>query len=258
MNTITVSLVQSDIIWEKPVENLRKFEKIFSVLKGKTNLVLLPEMFTTGFSMNAEQLAETMDGNSVLWMKQQAAENSFAIAGSVIISESGKYFNRCIFAEPSGLIHYYNKHHLFSIIGEDKKYSSGNTRTIVKYKGFRFFLQICYDLRFPVWMRNKNNYDVLLLVANWPKRRNDAWKKLLFARAMENQCYIVAVNRVGIDGRNYNHSGDSIIIDYAGRKIISAKSFVEEIITTTLSMTKLVNSKEKFPAWKDADEFEIM
>ncbi len=257
MEEIKISLIQSDLVWENPAENMKKFEAKFSDLKGKTDIVLLPEMFTTGFSMNPRPIAETMKGNTVAWIKKQSTENNFAIGGSVIITENGKYFNRFVFAEPSGLIHYYDKHHLFSITGENNEYTPGNTRTIIKYKGFRFFLQICYDLRFPVWMRNKNDYDVMLLVANWPERRNDAWKKLLYARAMENQCYIAAVNRVGNDGKNIFHTGDSMILDYAGREMAVAKPNAEEILTCTFNLDLLKDSKEKFPAWKDADDFEI-
>ncbi|MBI5541084.1 MAG: amidohydrolase [Bacteroidia bacterium] len=257
MEEIKISLIQSDLVWENPAENMKKFENNFSDLKGKTDIVLLPEMFTTGFSMNPRPIAEAMDGQTVSWIIKQSAHNNFAIGGSVIITENGKYFNRFIFAEPSGLIHYYDKHHLFTITGEHNEYTAGNTRTIVKYKGFRFFLQICYDLRFPVWMRNKNDYDVMLLVANWPERRNDAWKKLLYARAMENQCYVAAVNRVGNDGKQISHSGDSMIIDYAGREMAFAKPFAEEIITCTINLGLLNDAKEKFPAWKDADDFII-
>lgn len=257
MNEIKISLVQSDLVWETPIENLKKFEKKISDLKGKTDIVLIPEMFTTGFSMNPQPIAETMNGQTIAWIKKQASENNFAIGGSVIITENSKYFNRFIFAEPSGLIHYYDKHHLFSITGEHNEYTAGNIRKIIKYKGFRFLLQICYDLRFPVWMRNKNDYDAILLVANWPERRNEAWKQLLIARAMENQCYIAAVNRVGNDGNNISHTGDSMILDYAGRELVVAKPFVEEIISGTFSIDMLNDSKEKFPAWKDADEFEI-
>jgi predicted amidohydrolase len=257
MEEIKISLIQSDLVWENPAENRKKFETKFSDLKGKTDIVLLPEMFTTGFSMNPRPIAETMNGNTVAWFKKQSAHNNFVIAGSVIITENGKYFNRFIFAEPTGLIHYYDKHHLFTITGEHYEYTAGNTRTIIKYKGFRLFLQICYDLRFPVWMRNKNDYDVMLLVANWPERRNDAWKKLLYARAMENQCYIAAVNRVGNDGNGISHTGDSMILDYAGRELAVSKPNVEEILSARFSMALLNDSKDKFPAWKDADEFEI-
>ena len=171
--------------------------------------------------------------------------------------ENNNFYNRFIFAEPNGLIRYYDKRHLFSITGENNEYTAGNARTIIKYKGFKFLLQICYDLRFPVWMRNKNDYDAILLVANWPERRKEAWKQLLIARAMENQCYIAAVNRVGNDANNISHSGDSMILDYAGRILISAKPFREEIINYKFNLNNLNDAKEKFPSWKDADEFRI-
>lgn len=257
MNTIKVSLIQSDLAWENPEQNLKNFDLKISDLKGKTDVLLLPEMFTTGFSMNPKQLAQTMDGQTIIWLKNKANENNFAICCSVIIKENNKYFNRFIFTEPNGKIHYYDKRHLFSITGENNDYTAGNERIIINYKGFRFLLQICYDLRFPVFMRNKNDYDAILLVANWPERRNEAWKQLLIARAMENQCYIAAVNRVGNDGNNISHTGDSMILDYAGRIIVSAKPFNEEIISSEFNLAHLKDALEKFSAWKDADEFEL-
>lgn len=257
MNKIKVTLVQSSLVWENPEQNLKKIEKKINELKGKTDLVLLPEMFTTGFSMNPKNLAQTMDGSTITWLKNKAKENNYAICCSVIITENSKYFNRFIFTEPGGKIHFYNKRHLFSITGENNEYTDGKERVIVNYKGFRFLLQICYDLRFPVFMRNKNDYDAILLVANWPERRNEAWKQLLVARAMENQCYIAAVNRVGNDGNNISHTGDSMILDYAGRILVLAKPFIEEIISSEFILENLKDSLEKFPAWKDADQFEI-
>lgn len=257
MSKIRISLIQSNLVWENIAQNIKNFEIKINELKGKTDIVLLPEMFTTGFSMNPKQLAQTMTGDTVSWMKKQSAENDFAIGGSLIITENNKYYNRFIFVEPSGLIHYYDKHHLFSITGENNDYTAGNARTIIKYKGFRFLLQICYDLRFPVFMRNKNDYDAILLVANWPERRNEAWKQLLIARAMENQCYIAAVNRVGNDGNNISHTGDSMILDYAGRILVSAKPFNEEVINSEFNIENLKDALEKFSAWKDADEFKL-
>ncbi|PIV58682.1 MAG: amidohydrolase [Bacteroidetes bacterium CG02_land_8_20_14_3_00_31_25] len=257
MSILKISLIQSNLAWENPDKNLQMFEKKITEIKRESDIVLLPEMFTTGFSMNPKPLAETMDGKTVLWIKKQANENNFALGGSVIIKDNNNFYNRFIFVEPNGLIRYYDKHHLFSITGENNEYTAGNARTIIKYKGFKFLLQICYDLRFPVWMRNKNDYDAILLVANWPERRKEAWKQLLIARAMENQCYIAAVNRVGNDGNNISHTGDSMILDYAGRILISAKPFREEIINYEFNLNNLNDAKEKFPSWKDSDEFEI-
>ncbi|PIX32536.1 MAG: amidohydrolase [Bacteroidetes bacterium CG_4_8_14_3_um_filter_31_14] len=257
MSILKISLIQSNLAWENPDKNLQMFEKKITEIKRESDIVLLPEMFTTGFSMNPKPLAETMDGKTVLWIKKQANENNFALGGSVIIKDNNNFYNRFIFVEPNGLIRYYDKHHLFSITGENNEYTAGNARTIIKYKGFKFLLQICYDLRFPVWMRNKNDYDAILLVANWPERRKEAWKQLLIARAMENQCYIAAVNRVGNDANNISHSGDSMILDYAGRILISAKPFREEIINYEFNLNNLNDAKEKFPSWKDSDEFEI-
>jgi predicted amidohydrolase len=257
MDSITVSLVQAYIAWENPTQNLKKFEEIIQDLQGKTDLVLLPEMFSTGFSMNPQKLAEKMDGLTVGWMKRIASKNSLAIGGSLIISENGKCFNRFVFAEPSGKLHLYDKRHLFRMAGEDKRFAFGNKRKIVVYKGFRFLLQICYDLRFPVWMRNRNDYDVMLLVANWPEPRNDAWKKLIFARAIENQCYVTAVNRVGVDGINNYYSGDSTIIDFMGKEIVTAQKNIEEVITAKLSKNSITDFRAKFPVWMDADNFNL-
>jgi len=257
MSKIKVSLIQSNIFWENPSKNLINFEEKIVSLKGKSDIVLLPEMFTTGFTMNPKPFAEPMSGTTVSWMLKHSAVNNFAIGGSVVISENNKFYNRFIFVEPNGNIKFYNKHHLFSITGENKEYTAGNKRVIVNYNGFRLLLQVCYDLRFPVSMRNKNDYDAILLVANWPERRNDAWKKLLYARAMENQCYIAAVNRVGEDKNKVTHSGDSMILDYAGRELTVAKPFAEEIINSTFDIKLLEDAKTKFPAWKDSDNFDI-
>lgn len=257
MDSIAISLVQSDLVWENPAQNLKKFETIVQSLKGKTDIVLLPEMFSTGFSMNPLRLAETMEGETVQWIKRVSTENNVAIGGSVIIKENDKCFNRFIFSEPSGKLNFYDKRHLFRMGGEHERFSFGNERKIIEYKGFRFLLQVCYDLRFPVWMRNRNDYDAILLVANWPEPRSDAWKKLLLARAIENQCFVAAVNRVGVDGRGNNHSGDSMIIDYKGNEMAIGTKCKEEIITALFSRDDLNDFREKFPAWMDADDFVI-
>jgi len=257
MESITISLVQSDLAWENPGLNLKKFENVIRTLKDKTDLVLLPEMFSTGFSMNPQKLAETMEGETVQWIKRVSLENNVAIGGSVIIKENEKCFNRFIFAESQGNINYYDKRHLFRMAGEHERFALGNERTIVEYKGFSFLLQVCYDLRFPVWMRNRSDYDGILLVANWPGARSDAWKKLIFARAIENQCYVAAVNRVGIDGRGNDHSGDSMIIDFKGNAMAVATKNNEEIISVTLSKNELNDFKAKFPAWMDADDYKV-
>ena len=257
MNSIAISLIQSDLVWENPAQNLKKFETIVQSLKGKTDIVLLPEMFSTGFSMNPQKLAEPMDGPSVNWVKQMALDNQLAVAGSLIISENGNCYNRLIFADPAGNIQFYDKRHLFRMGGEQERFSSGNERKIIEYKGFRFLLQVCYDLRFPVWMRNRNDYDAILLVANWPEPRSDAWKKMLYARAIENQCFVTAVNRVGVDGRGNHHSGDSMIIDYKGSEMAMGTKCKEEIVTALLSINDLNDFREKFPAWMDSDDFSI-
>lgn len=257
MDSISISLIQSDIIWENPKQNRIKLGAFINTLKGKTDLVILPEMFTTGFSMNPQELAETMDGDSLIWMKQMALDNQFAIAGSLIISDNGNCYNRFVFMDPLGNVQFYDKRHLFRMAGEHERFALGNQRKIIEYKGFRFLLQVCYDLRFPVWMRNRNDYDAILLVANWPAARCDVWKKLLYARAIENQCYVIASNRIGVDGMKIDYSGDSMIVDFKGCELAVAARNTEEVKTETLSKQLLSDFKAKFPAWMDADEFII-
>ncbi len=252
-----ITLVQSDIHWENPGANLAKFEKIIRELKGKTEIVLLSEMFSTGFSMKAHHLAEDMNGNTVRWMKNLARENALAVAGSIIVIEDGKFYNRFLFVEPGGNIHYYDKRHLFRMSGENEQFSQGDRRVVVEYEGFRFLLQTCYDLRFPVFMRSKGDYDVILVVASWPESRVDIWKKLIYARAIENLCYIVALNRVGADGLGYNHSGESTACDYRGRELAKCQPNKEEIITVTLSKPELDEFHDSYPAMKDWDDFEL-
>jgi omega-amidase len=257
MESITVSLIQSSIVWENPKQNHIHFAKLINSLKGKTDLVLLPETFSTGFSMDPQKLAESMSGPSVSLMKKLANENQFALGGSIIITENENCYNRFVFVEPNGNMQFYDKRHLFRMAGEHEQFSSGNQRKIIEYKGFRFLLQVCYDLRFPVFMRNRNDYDVILLVANWPGARSDVWKKLLYSRAIENQCYVVAANRIGVDGKDNDHSGDSMIIDFKGNELVIAAKNSEEIISATLSKQILSDFKAKFPAWIDADDFTI-
>lgn len=258
MEKIRITLVQANIFWEEPNKNLSKFEKIVNSLKGKTDLVVLPEMFTTGFSMKAHHLAETMNGKTVTLLKKLAASNTLAIAGTVIIKEDGKYYNRFLFVKPDEKISYYDKRHLFRMSGENEKFSIGKKRVIVKYHGFRFLLQTCYDLRFPVFMRSKNDYDIILVVASWPEPRADIWKKLICARSIENLCYIVALNRVGVDGTGMNHTGDSAVSDYRGRDILLCKPGREEISTITLSKKELDDFCKGYPAKKDWDKFELL
>ncbi len=262
MNTLTVTLVQADLAWEDKDANLRKFTRIIEGITDKTELIVLPEMFSTGFSMNPERLAETMEGETVCWLKEIAARKGAIVAGSLMIEEGGHYFNRLVWMLPNGNYGFYDKRHLFCYAGEDKHYSRGDTRLIASVKGWRVNLQVCYDLRFPVWARQQKSdhegpeYDVLLYVANWPERRNHAWKSLLTARAIENQCYVVGVNRVGNDGNQIYHSGDSMVLSPLG-EVLHHVADKEEVYTITLQKQTLETVREKFPFWRDADSFTI-
>lgn len=239
-------------------------EEKISSLYQKTEIVILPEMFSTGFSMKAAELAETMEGPAVDWMKRVSANNRVIVTGSLIIKENGKYFNRLIWMMPNGEYGYYDKRHLFAYSGEDKDFSSGNKRLITSVKGWKLNILVCYDLRFPVWARqssakNENRdyeYDVLVYVANWPERRSHAWKTLLCARAIENQCYVIGVNRVGKDGNDINYSGNSLVIDPLG-EVLYHMADDEDIFTITLQRERLDEVRTKFPFLKDGDAFII-
>ena len=235
-------------------------EKIKSI-DQKTEVVVLPEMFSTGFSMKPTELAEPMDGETVEWMKRVSNENGIVLTGSIIIEEEGKFYNRLIWMLPNGQYGQYDKRHLFAYGEEDKHYSPGNKRLIASVKGWKINLLVCYDLRFPVWARQQSTaagpeYDVLIYVANWPERRSHAWKTLLCARAIENQCYVIGVNRVGSDGNNIYHSGNSLVIDPLGQ-VLYHMADEEDIFTIPLQKEKLEEARTKFPFWKDADNFKI-
>ena len=271
MSTLSVTVVQTQLFWEDKAANLKMLEKKINGITGKTEIIVLPEMFSTGFSMNAERLGEKMDGPTVEWMKKIAAEKKVALIGSIIIGEeensAHRYFNRLIWMLPNGHSGYYNKRHLFAYANENEKYSSGNKRLIASVNGWKINLLVCYDLRFPVWSRQSLQdssakkepafeYDVLIYVASWPERRIHAWKTLLQARAIENQCYVVGVNRIGTDGNNISYSGDSMIVDPLGEVLYHA-SDREETFTYALQKEKLDEVRQKFPFWKDADRFLI-
>ena len=228
---------------------------------GKTAVVVLPEMFSTGFSMQPEKFAETMDGPAVQWMKRVSAGHRVVLTGSLMIHEAGRFYNRLIWMLPNGQFGFYDKRHLFGFAGEDKHYSGGNKRLIASVQGFKINLQVCYDLRFPVWARQEvrneqPEYDVLLYVANWPQRRSHAWRTLLTARAIENQCYVIGVNRVGNDGNGIYHSGDSMVVDALG-EVLHHVADKEDVSTLLLQREHLDTVRGKFPFWKDADGFTI-
>jgi len=264
MSDLKVTLIQSQLHWENIAENLRMFDEKINAIPERTEVIVLPEMFSTGFSMQSARLAETMDGSAVQWMKKKAAEKNVIITGSLIIQDGDRYVNRLIWMQPNGVYGIYDKRHLFGYAGEHEHYLPGDKRLIAQVKGWKISLSVCYDLRFPVWARNAivaetgaPAYDVLINVANWPERRNTPWKTLLQARAIENQAFVIGVNRVGNDGNNIYHSGDSSIIDPMG-EIIYQKAHDEDIFTYTLERTRLEEVRKNLPFLKDADKFQVL
>ncbi|HMC96327.1 MAG TPA: amidohydrolase [Flavobacteriales bacterium] len=258
MQDLRVSLVQSMLHWEDAAANRAMFAQKLSALKGATDLVVLPEMFTTGFSMRSLELAETMDGPTVAWMCEQAMSLDAAIYGSVIVSDNGRHFNRGLFVEPSGNVTVYDKRHLFRFADENEHYSPGTKRVIVEWRGWNVLLQVCFDLRFPVFSRNRNDYDAILYVSNWPEARRYPWSQLLIARAIENQCYVVGENRVGMDGKGIHYSGDSVVIDPRGAAIGGIAPSQEGTATVAMDWNALAGFREKFPVEKDADDFRLL
>ncbi|MHA4811590.1 nitrilase family protein [Flavitalea flava] len=286
MSTLTITTIQADLVWEDKAVNLRRFEEKIGNIRENTEVVILPEMFSTGFSMRPETLAEPMNGPTLAWMKKMAAQKRAVLTGSMIIEEKGNYYNRLIWMLPNGSFGYYDKRHRFAYAGENEHYTAGHKRLIASVKGWRINLMVCYDLRFPVWSRQTQGaepalrngpehhtpsavppaalpemtssleYDLLLYVANWPERRSHAWKTLLQARAIENQAYVIGVNRVGIDGNNILHSGDSLIVDPLG-EVLHQDSGEEAVYTHTFRKEDLEEIRTRFPFWQDADHFSI-
>lgn len=257
-DSLRISMIQSHIIWEDRDENLGYYGELLRRVSGKTDIAVLPETFSTGFSMNVEKLADTMDGVTVPTIKGWAKKYKLAVTGSFIVKEGGKYFNRAFFITPEGEESYYDKRHLFRMAGEDNHFSPGTKRTIVNYLGWNICLQVCYDLRFPVWSRNINKeYDLLIYMANWPEARKKVWKTLLQARAIENMSFVCGVNRVGIDGKGFVYRGDSMIFNPKGKKIADAGKREEITRTCTLQKSDLDDLRTKFPAWQDADNFMV-
>ena len=273
MSTLTITIIQTNLHWEDKAANLQMLEEKILSINEKTEIVVLPEMFSTGFSMQPEKLAETMDGETVQWMKRLAAQKKIILTGSVIIEEGGHYFNRLIWMLPNGQYGVYDKRHRFAYAGEDDHYTAGTKRMIASVKGWKINLLVCYDLRFPVWARQTPltpnpsprvesgeqdpEYDVLIYVANWPERRIHAWKTLLQARAIENQCFVAGVNRVGDDGNNIHYSGESMLVDPMG-EVLYTKKDREDIFTITINKSQLQEVREKLPFLKDADNFKII
>lgn len=254
---LRITTIQSNLLWEDVSANVAYFTNKLSVLSGKTDIVILPEMFTTGFTMYPKKVAETFEGASTIeWMKKMSLNINAAICGSIVIEEHGNYFNRLLWVTPDGVVEYYDKRHLFTLAGEHIPFTAGVKKLIVEYKGWKICPLVCYDLRFPVWCRNVEDYDLLIFVANWPEKRRHHWKSLLMARAIENQSYLVGVNRVGKDENQLVYTGDTSVIDYAG-EILYQKSDVEEVNTLELSKEKLQNFRAKLNFLADKDEFEI-
>ncbi|TXB64718.1 amidohydrolase [Vicingus serpentipes] len=255
---LKITIIQSELHWENVEENLAMFAKKIEAINEQTDIVVLPEMFTTGFSMESVKLAEKMDGKSVKWMKQLAVKKNAVITGSIIIEEEGKYFNRLLWVQPDENVLTYDKRHLFRMAEEDKHFTAGEERLIVEWKGWKVCPLICYDLRFPVWSRNSlPAFDCLIYVANWPEARKEPWYKLLEARAIENQVYVVGVNRVGFDGKDISYSGNSAVIDPKGNSISNIKTKLNETVTIELNKQALEDFREKFPVGLDADDFEV-
>ncbi len=270
MSSLNCTLIQTKLFWQDAAANRNMLEEKINSIKEKTEIIILPEMFSTGFSMQPEKFAETMDGETVAWMKRIASNKKIILTGSLMIKAPSLlekpgdevYFNRLIWMLPNGEYGCYDKRHLFAYGDENNHYTAGKKRCIASVKGWKINLQVCYDLRFPVWARqqfdeeNNFEYDVLIYVANWPERRSVAWKNLLQARAIENECYVIGVNRVGDDGNNIYHAGDSMVINPLG-EILYQKKDEEDIFTIELNKQHLEEVRKKFPFWKDADSFII-
>ena len=254
MRDLKITLIQTEPVWEDIKGNIALFDEKINDISEETELIILPEMFTTGFSMNASSLAQDINGSSINWLQNKSRQINADIVGSIIFANNGLYFNRLLWAKPDGHLFTYDKKHLFRFAGEEKVYSAGVGNITVELNGWKIRPFICYDLRFPAWTRNiKNQYDIAIFIANWPEKRSMHWKSLLQARAIENQCYVIGVNRVGTDGNGLFYSGDSSIIDPLG-KIIFHKNDKECTFTTVLSYNTLEEYKKAFPAWMDADD----
>ncbi|MCW4151933.1 amidohydrolase [Halomonas sp. 18H] len=265
MSELRTTLVQCDLRWEDPEANCRMLEATLGELgSADTDLIVLPEMFATGFTMNSREMAEPMEHSAtVAWMQDQARQRGCVITGSVAVTASGEHYNRLVWARPDGSMLSYDKRHLFRMAGEHERYAMGDDRVIVELKGFRILLSVCYDLRFPVWLRQQASsdqhfeYDALLCVANWPAPRRHAWRVLLQARAIENLCPVIGVNRVGKDAKGLGYAGDSMLIDARGEPLIDEPRDQAFVMTGRLSLDELQAFREKFPAWMDADDFTL-
>jgi predicted amidohydrolase len=257
---LSIDLVQTSLAWEEPASNRDHFEALLEGVAPneatKADLIILPEMFSTGFSMRSAVLAEAMEGDTVSWLKGMARQHDTAFCGSMIIEDAGHYYNRFILARATGELETYDKKHLFRMSAENENYTGGESRPVFEINGFRLFPQVCYDLRFPVFSRNNLEYDAIVYVANWPAARRQHWRTLLAARAIENLCYVVGVNRIGTDGNEVTYSGDSLVADYNGELLADAED-LDTVVRVDLDRDKLAQWRADFPAWKDADPFSL-
>jgi len=251
-----IAIIQSALFWENPIANRNHFEEKINAISEKIDLIVLPEMFSTGFTMNPAAVFETMQGETIQWLQSLAKAKNSAITGSLVIKKNDNFYNRSVFVFPSGKIQFYDKRHLFTLAGEDKVYTSGKEKLIVEYLGWKICPLICYDLRFPVFARNVEEYDVLIYVANWPKLRIQAWDILLKARSVENMCYTIGVNRTGFDNNNFEYDGHSQTVDFMGNYILEPQE-TEGIFIVELNKEKLVETKNKLGFLGDRDAFEL-
>jgi omega-amidase len=258
-NIINIALVQENLVWENPADNLRNFEKHIKDNKD-VDLFVFPELFSTGFTMNVAECGESISGDTISKLIQISRKYNISLCGTLLINDSGKYYNRFVFIDSAKDrdIQTYDKKHLFRMGEEHDFYTAGNKRVVIDFRGFRLLPLICYDLRFPVWSRYNNDYDLIIYVANWPAQRRNHWDALLRARAIENQAYVVGVNRIGTDGRNINYNGGTCVIDPLGKEICLTEDNKTQVIKTELDISTVNELREKFPAWKDKDDFELL
>lgn len=257
MNPLHLHLVQTDLAWRNPAANRRRLEAVLAGLAGRGHLAVLPEMFTSGFTMEPDGIAETMDGPTLAWLARIACDTGLVICGSLAIRSEGCCYNRLVWMRPDGSHAWYDKRHLFRMAGEHQHYANGRERLVVDLDGWRICPLVCYDLRFPVFSYGSNAFDLQLFVANWPAARQGAWQALLPARAIENQCYVAGINRVGRDGMDVEYAGASAVYDFLGRQLTVAGE-TEDVLSISLDGAALLRYREKFPAWRDADRFELL
>jgi omega-amidase len=252
-----ISVIQPDTVWEDKSSNFRILSELITPLYNRTDFVILPEMFNTGFSMNPLKLGEPLYGETYEWMKSIAVKGNFGLCGSYIVKENMKFYNRWVFVSAENAVFFYDKRHLFGIVGEDTLFSAGNSRLVFTYREAKISAYICYDLRFPVWCRNHEKADLIIYASNWPETRRKVWTTLLKARAIENQCYVAGSNRIGTDGSGSKYCGDSMIINARGEVLASAETGTECSVSTDISLTELADFRNKFPVLDDADDFTI-